>query len=59
MTFENPNDSDHIYIIYKDLNSVELFGGKITKTEDSILKTDLSNEEKLFIEKELENALVK
>lgn len=46
-TFELPSNPEYNYIIYKEIDSSEkVFAGKMKKQEDSVLETNLSDEEK-------------
>ena len=52
LSFENPEYLEYTYIVYKEFeNNNQVFAGRIKKQEDAILETNLSNEEKEFIQK--------
>lgn len=52
LSFENPEYPEYKYIVYKEIESnSQVFAGRIKKQEGAMLETNLSNNEKEFVQK--------
>lgn len=56
LTFQTKEQLEYNYIVYQDIESKTLFGGKIKIGENSILETNLTDKEKKIINENLKYA---
>lgn len=59
LMFQRKENLEYKYIVYQDIESKELFGGKIKVGDDSVLETILTEEEKANINLNLKLAFDK
>ena len=59
LMFQRKENLEYKYIVYQDIESKELFGGKIKVGDDSVLETILTEEEKASINLNLKLAFDK
>lgn len=58
LSFENPSYPEYNYIVYKEFESSnQVFAGRMKKQEDSVLETNLSDEEKEFVQNVFDEAM--
>ena len=59
LAFESKENLEYTYIVYQDMESKELFGGKIKSGDDTVLETNLTEVEKKMIDRNLKYAFDK